>query len=67
MVAQALGAADLPIHTAAVCVYHELVPTAVEALRGTALNDRWLPGILAGETVAALAASARATRIIPWP
>ena len=28
---------------------------AVEALRGTALRERWLPGILAGETVAALA------------
>jgi alkylation response protein AidB-like acyl-CoA dehydrogenase len=27
----------------------------VEALRGTALRQRWLPGILAGETVAALA------------
>jgi alkylation response protein AidB-like acyl-CoA dehydrogenase len=28
---------------------------AVEALRGTAQRERWLPGILAGETVAALA------------
>jgi alkylation response protein AidB-like acyl-CoA dehydrogenase len=28
---------------------------AVEALRGTAMRERWLPGILAGETVAALA------------
>src|SRR4028118_2185888 len=27
----------------------------VEALRGTAARERWLPGILAGETVAALA------------
>ena len=27
----------------------------VEALKGTALKERWLPGILAGETVAALA------------
>ncbi|MFL6846482.1 MAG: acyl-CoA dehydrogenase family protein [Allosphingosinicella sp.] len=27
----------------------------VEALRGTALRERWLPGILAGDTVAALA------------
>jgi alkylation response protein AidB-like acyl-CoA dehydrogenase len=27
----------------------------VEALKGTALRQRWLPGILAGETVAALA------------
>jgi alkylation response protein AidB-like acyl-CoA dehydrogenase len=27
----------------------------VEALRGTAQRERWLPGILAGETVAALA------------
>src|SRR5215211_2535641 len=26
---EALGAQDLPIHTAAVCVYHALVPTAV--------------------------------------
>jgi deoxyribose-phosphate aldolase len=31
----ALGARDLPIRTAAVCVYHQLVPTAVEALRGS--------------------------------
>jgi alkylation response protein AidB-like acyl-CoA dehydrogenase len=28
---------------------------AVEALRGTALRTRWLPGILSGDTVAALA------------
>ena len=28
---------------------------AVEALKGTVHKDRWLPGILAGETVAALA------------
>jgi deoxyribose-phosphate aldolase len=34
---EALGAAGLPIHTAAVCVYHALVPTAVEALRGSEL------------------------------
>ena len=33
----ALGAQDLPIHTAAVCVYHSLVPTAVEALRGSGI------------------------------
>lgn len=32
---EALGATSLPIHVAAVCVYHSLVPTAVEALRGT--------------------------------
>jgi deoxyribose-phosphate aldolase len=30
-----LGAEGLPIHTAAVCVYHALVETAVDALRGT--------------------------------
>ncbi|WP_324749373.1 acyl-CoA dehydrogenase family protein [Sphingomonas sp. LY54] len=29
--------------------------TVVEALRGTPLRERWLPGILAGETVGALA------------
>ena len=34
---EGLGAADLPIRTAAVCVYHALVPTAVEALRGSAI------------------------------
>jgi deoxyribose-phosphate aldolase len=34
---EALGAADLPIRTAAVCVYHQLVPTAVEALRGSGI------------------------------
>jgi deoxyribose-phosphate aldolase len=32
---QALGATELGITTGAVCVYHALVPTAVEALRGT--------------------------------
>jgi deoxyribose-phosphate aldolase len=32
---EGLGAEDLPIRTAAVCVYHALVPTAVEALRGS--------------------------------
>ncbi|MCA9607567.1 MAG: hypothetical protein KC619_18295, partial [Myxococcales bacterium] len=31
----ALGASHLPIHTAAVCVYHGLVKTAVEALEGS--------------------------------
>jgi deoxyribose-phosphate aldolase len=32
---EALGAEDLSITAAAVCVYHQLVPTAVEALRGS--------------------------------
>ena len=32
-----LGVADLGITTAAVCVYHEMVPTAVAALRGSGL------------------------------
>ena len=32
---EALGAQDLGITVGAVCVYHGLVPTAVEALRGT--------------------------------
>lgn len=32
---EALGVGDLPIRTAAVCVYHDLVRTAVEALEGT--------------------------------
>jgi deoxyribose-phosphate aldolase len=31
----ALGAAELPVQVGAVCVYHNLIPTAVEALRGT--------------------------------
>ncbi len=34
---EALGAQELPIRTAAVCVYHALVPTAVEALRGSGI------------------------------
>jgi len=34
---EALGVQDLGIHTAAVCVYHEMVPTAVDALRGTGI------------------------------
>ncbi len=32
-----LGVADLGITTGAVCVYHEMIPTAVEALRGSGL------------------------------
>lgn len=33
--AQSLGIADLEITTAAVCVYHAMVPTAVDALEGS--------------------------------
>ena len=33
----ALGATELPIRTGAVCVYHALVPTAVDALRGSGI------------------------------
>jgi deoxyribose-phosphate aldolase len=33
----ALGAAGLPIHVAAVCVYHAMVPVAVEALAGSGI------------------------------
>ena len=33
----ALGVSDLRLTTGAVCVYHALVPTAVEALRGTGI------------------------------
>ncbi|HEX9485167.1 MAG TPA: hypothetical protein VF929_11330, partial [Gemmatimonadaceae bacterium] len=35
--AEALGVADLGLTTGAVCVYHALVPTAVEALAGTGI------------------------------
>ncbi|HEX7117650.1 MAG TPA: deoxyribose-phosphate aldolase [Longimicrobiales bacterium] len=34
---EALGAADLPIRTAAVCVYHAYVETAVAALQGSGI------------------------------
>ncbi|HEX2189066.1 MAG TPA: deoxyribose-phosphate aldolase [Longimicrobiaceae bacterium] len=34
---EGLGAADLPIRVGAVCVYHTLVETAVEALRGSGI------------------------------
>jgi deoxyribose-phosphate aldolase len=34
---EALGASELPIRVAAVCVYHALVPTAVEALHGSGI------------------------------
>ena len=34
---RALGITDLHIQVGAVCVYHALVPTAVEALRGTSI------------------------------
>lgn len=36
-VLEALGAADLGLRVAAVCVYHALVPVAVAALRGSAI------------------------------
>lgn len=36
-VLRALGAEKLPIHTAAVCVYHDLVRTAVDALAGSGI------------------------------
>src|SRR5436190_12768971 len=32
---EALGAENLPVKVGAVCVYHNLVPTAVEALKGS--------------------------------
>lgn len=32
---QALGIADLPLTTGAVCVYHDLIDTAIKALEGT--------------------------------
>ena len=34
---EAMGAADLPIHVAGLCVYHRYVATAVEALRGSGI------------------------------
>jgi deoxyribose-phosphate aldolase len=34
---EALGVADLPIHVAAVCVYHPFVKTAVDALSGSGI------------------------------
>ncbi len=34
---EALGAQDLPIRVGAVCVYHNLVPVAVEALQGSGI------------------------------
>src|SRR5881396_1388112 len=34
-IAEGLGVSDLDITVGAVCVYHALVPTAVDALRGT--------------------------------
>jgi deoxyribose-phosphate aldolase len=34
---KSLGATELPIRTAAVCVYHRFVETAVEALRGSGI------------------------------
>src|SRR5918999_930490 len=34
---EGLGATELPIRTAAVCVYHSLVPVAVEALSGSGI------------------------------
>jgi deoxyribose-phosphate aldolase len=33
----AMGMGDVDLHVGAVCVYHAMVPTAVEALRGTAI------------------------------
>ena len=34
---EALGVGELPIHTGAVCVYHEMIETAVEALAGSGI------------------------------
>lgn len=34
----ALGVGDLPLHTAAVCVYHEMLPAAREALAGSGIE-----------------------------
>lgn len=34
---QALGVADRPLTTGAVCVYHEMVPTAIAALEGSGI------------------------------
>ncbi|MHA1109029.1 MAG: deoxyribose-phosphate aldolase [Alphaproteobacteria bacterium] len=34
---EALGVGDLAIHTGAVCVYHEMIETAVEALAGSGI------------------------------
>ena len=36
-VLEALGAAGLPVHVAAVCVYHAMVPVAVTALAGSGI------------------------------
>ena len=36
-VLEALGASELPIHVAAVCVYHALVPPALAALEGSGI------------------------------
>lgn len=35
---EALGAASIPLSVAAICVYHNLVPTAADALRGTSMR-----------------------------
>jgi deoxyribose-phosphate aldolase len=34
---ETLGAGDLPIHAGAVCVYHEMIETAMEALAGSGI------------------------------
>jgi deoxyribose-phosphate aldolase len=34
---EALGMADVPLHTGAVCVYHSLIPFAKEALQGSSI------------------------------
>jgi deoxyribose-phosphate aldolase len=34
---ESLGVAHLPLRVGAVCIYHQLVPTALEALRGTGI------------------------------
>ncbi len=34
---EALGVGELPIHTGAVCVYHEMIETAIEALAGSGI------------------------------
>jgi deoxyribose-phosphate aldolase len=67
---RALGATDLGITVGAVCVYHSLVPTAVEALAGTSIRqfraacgDAHMKAILATGELATLGNVARASMV----
>ena len=58
-VLEGLGAAQLDVRVAAVCVYHAMVETAVEALRGSGIPVAAVPSLIRTTRSVPLAASNR--------